>query len=317
MLRRGSHGHGPSSELRPVETSSVRSISDASNDHCNTKMWCQQVPHPPSSPQSTCPSGRFRRIDEWRRLTQQRRDKKQPCQHQMRWVSSAVSHYLHKACGLNPIPIEEMRWMMSRRELWAKTLGERVQFWKRRGCPCYKLDVRWTEAAWPLSAMLTNARSWTGLYWSYWRFFRLQFTGPICHHHPHDTIGISPSENLKVSLIRLIKSTWKACAGSMWPSPPLHVPWGSDIRLISPLPTGSLGRRKNIGKPNRTLNTCSQWHARDFGRQKDDFGKNWRLAYNIKNTRRSTCWRLNGTMLLGSPSSSAQGGGGSFKDWTL
>ena len=40
MLRRGSHGHGPSSELRPVETSSVRAIIAA-----------------PSS-QSTCPSSR-------------------------------------------------------------------------------------------------------------------------------------------------------------------------------------------------------------------------------------------------------------------
>ena len=30
MLRRGSHAHGPSSDLRPVETSSVRAISESS-----------------------------------------------------------------------------------------------------------------------------------------------------------------------------------------------------------------------------------------------------------------------------------------------
>ena len=102
MLRRGSYAHGPSSELRPVETSSVRVIIAA------RKCGAGTSPIRPHHPRSTCPSGRSWRIDECKSFAHQSTDIQSAKQcKRTQWAPVPPSHHLQDACALTRIPIEE------------------------------------------------------------------------------------------------------------------------------------------------------------------------------------------------------------------
>ena len=108
-----------------------------------------------------------------------------------------------------------------------------------------------SQPFWPTQGPEQDCAEVTGDSW------KLQFTGPICHHHPHDTIGISPSENLKVSLIWY----WYALSTVKMESLcRLHAAISTSARSLRLWHPANLstshwqpGAAKKIGTPNRSI----------------------------------------------------------------